>query len=175
MAARPTLADLADVSKLANEEFTREQGVRFFDVPARQLFEYDARGALAVRADAEGNRRLLAQLALEFAHCEAGAVSLRRSLPYSARNDSGLLYVSGARVLLAVRADAARVAHLVALAFVTPLTPAVLEADVLRALGGRLPCAKGLYVELVCAEPRTGGATYLLLRLLARLVRQHTG
>ena len=167
--------DLAAVAQLANEEFARDQGVRFFDVPARQLFEYDARGALAVRAGAEANRRLLAQLALDFRHCEAGAVSLRRSLKYDARTDAGLLYVKGARVLLAVRAEAGGAARVVSLAFVTPLTAAVLEPAVLRALGGRLPCAKGLYLALVCAEPKTGGATYLLLRLLGKLARQHTG
>lgn len=163
---------LAEVSRLATEEFARA-GVRYFEVPARQLFAHDARGALVVRPDAAANRRVLAELALAFEGCAASrsGVSLRRSLPLGA-DGASLLYAAGARLLCAV-ALAEGAPRMVALALVTSLRPAVLEVAVARTAAAAALPPRALYLELVCAAPRTGGATFLLLRLLGR--RAHDG
>lgn len=164
------MTTLANVAKVANEEFVRTNGVRFFDVPLRQLFVHDAKGTLVVHPEAEANRRILARMALDFQCGAASGVSLRRSLKLG-REGSSLLYATGARMLCAVSVDGAP--RLVAFALVMNLKAAVVEAMVLRHMQ-TLP-HKALYLELVCAMPHTGGATYLLLRLLAKLERTHTG
>lgn len=177
---------LKDISKFANEEFVRQSGVRFFEVPVRQLFSFsdpvgtgrNATRELIVHPDADLNRRVIATLALEFQGCNGG-VSLRRSLQLGPDGKSSLLYAAGAKLLCAIEANgrSSPRPRMVAFALVMGLKAEVLEAPVLRALtanSARLP-TKALYLELVCALPHTGGATYLLLRLLAKLDRANTG
>lgn len=176
---------LKDVAKFANEEFVRRSGVRFFEVPLRQLFTYSeptGTGRKAIPAqvivhpDADLNRKLIATLALEFEGCNGG-VGLQRSLELS-KEGASLLYASGAKLLCAIQANSNERPRMIAFAIVTNLRPIVLEGPVekaLRPVVGNQFYTKGLYLELVCALPHTGGATYLLLRLLAKLDRVNTG
>jgi hypothetical protein len=167
------MSSLTLVSRLANEEFVRKAGVRLFEVPARQLFVHNARGDLIVNPDAQANRRVLAQLALRFECDAASGVSLQRSLKLG-RDGSSLLYATGCKLLCAV-AVTEDAPHMIALALIMNLKAPVLEPAVLRRMGSSHLPLKALYLELVCAAPHTGGATYLLLRLLAKLERTNTG
>ena len=159
---------LATVARAAREE-SLYRGIRVLEVPARQLFEYDGRGQLAVHPDAQSNRRVLARAILASEACQrvTSGVSLRDSLKYDAKSDSGMLYAAGAKFVVAARADTDGV-HVDGFAFVCNLKPAVVEPAVLRALDGKLP-AKALYLELICATPRTGAATVVLLHLVRKL------
>lgn len=166
---------LTYLSKLANEEFTR-RGVRLFEVPVRQLFDFNSAGTLVVHPDADENRELLAQMALTATFCRysTSGVSLKRSLQLGSDGKSSLLYAPGCKLLCAVAVQDSLSFKLIGMALVMPLKPAVLEDKVVKILGNHMP-TKALYLELVCAEPKTGAATYLLLRLLSKLERTNTG
>ncbi len=165
---------LRNVSKMAHEEFAA-RGVRMFDVPARQMFEYDARGELQVLTTATHNRRTLAQMALDFPHCGT-VVALRRSLKLNAATHTSLLYSPGCRLLMAVHIDRTSV-ELIGFCLVVNYRDDVLEPRHLRRLthANVTIAPKTLYLELVCAKPHTGAATYLILRMLSRVDKQFPG
>lgn len=163
------MTDLKEVAQLASEEFLRD-GVRVFEVPAKQLFEHDDQGTLIVLRAAASNRRELARMALEFEGCQfdSSGVSLRKSL--TLHGDSSLLYSTGCKVVCAIKVEAGR-PRMIGFALVMSLRAQVLESSVVRALEkrfGELP-RKALYLELICAEKSTGGGSLLLLRLLSKL------
>jgi hypothetical protein len=172
-----SLPPLDLISRLAEEEFLR-RGIRIFDVPAKQLFDHDQRGALRPHPDAEGNRRRLAKLALEFEGCNYGTsgVSLSRSM--AMEDGFSLLYSAGCRMALAVTVEDGVRARVVALALYMSRTPGALEVPVRRALQESLATPlppKGLFLELICAEPHSGGATFLLLWMLKKLSKTSSG
>lgn len=174
-------SDLQTVAKLANEEFVARSGVRFFEVPLRQLFDYDHKRTLVVHPDADLNRRALAKMALDFQGCAGGGgVSLRQSLMLGKDGQSSLVYAAGSKLLCAVDVRAPSSPVMTAFAVVANLKPNVLEPAVLRAMTHRgmddllTQANKGVYLELVCALPHTGGATYLMLRLLGKLARTNS-
>ena len=166
------------ISKMAEEEFLR-RGVRIFDVPAKQLFDHDGKGEIRPHPDADGNRKLLAKLAIDFQGCAytSSGVSLRRSMAMDESGEFSLLFSSGCRVALAVTVEDGAQARVVALALYMNRSPSVLEVEVRRALEA-LPSPlppKGIFLELICAEPHSGGATFLLLWMLKKLSRASSG
>ena len=161
---------LKTISKHALKEFGR-RGFQLFEKPARQLFSHNSTtGALIEAPGLQHNQRELARMALAFRHC-SGAYNLRQSLKASPGSDGGgssLVYSAGCKLLLAVKFDGDADAELVGLAVVVNLREDVLESRHLRmiaAAGEHLP-AGGLWIELVCAKPHSGAATYLLLTML---------
>lgn len=160
------MTELKEIAQLASEEFLR-RGVRVFEVPAKQLFTHDASGELVVLQEAKYNRRMLASMALEFEECKqaTSGVSLRRSLTLG-DNGASLLYATGCKVMCAIQVEAGQ-PRMIALALIMTLRPQVLENSVLKAIRDVPP--KALFLELICAQKDTGGATLLLLRLLAKL------
>lgn len=164
---------LTMLSKLATEQLVH-RGARVFEVPVKQLFDFDESGELVVSERAEANRRVIAELALEFEHCNyrTSGVSLRRSLVLD--GNTSLLYAAGCKLVCAITVDDGARARMIAFALVMPAKPSVIEPTVLKALGNHLP-TKALFLELICSEPRSGGATLLLVRLLGKLSRTNTG
>lgn len=161
---------LKNVSKLATKEFGR-LGFQLFEKPARQLFTHNTRGELVRRPDIDHNQRELADMALAFTHC-SNSYNLKQSLKASS-NGSSLVYSSGCKVLFAVKFEGAT-AELVGIAVVVNLKEDVMEQRHVTALNNanvRLPL-NGLFIELVCAKPKSGAATFLLLSLLNKLAKQ---
>jgi alkylhydroperoxidase/carboxymuconolactone decarboxylase family protein YurZ len=167
----PSHADvLKNVAKLSTKEFTR-MGFQIFEKPARQLFDHNQRGELVARQDIEHNQRELATIALSFQHCSA-SYNLKQSLRASA-NGSSLVHSAGCKVLFVVQFAGSTV-ELVGVAVVVNLKEDVMEQRHLTAManaGVRLP-QNGLFLELICAKPKTGAATLLLLSLLNKLSKQ---
>ena len=159
---------LVTVARVAREE-SLYRNIRVLEVPARQLFHYNARGDLAVHPDARSNRLVLARAVLASEACQRlrSGVSLRDSLRYDRQSDSGMLYAAGAKFIIAARAEPDGV-YVDGFAFICNLKPAVVEPVVLRAMDGKLP-AKSVYLELICGTPRTGAATVILIHLMRKL------
>lgn len=161
---------LKNVFRLSVKEFGRV-GFQILEKPARQLFSHNARGELVRRADIEHNQRELASMALSFAHC-SNSYNLKQSLKAS-RDGSSLVNSAGCKVLFAVKFEGTTV-ELVGIAVVVNLKENVMEERHLTAIANanvRLP-AKGLFIELICAKPKSGAATFLLLTLLNKLATQ---
>jgi len=151
--------------KFARTEFVR-RGVQVFDKPLRQLFEHKGK-RLVVKPSATHNQEELARMALKFPHC-GKQVSLEHCLePFGG---TSLLHIPGAKLLIAVQfKDAA--AEILGIAIVTNLTAVVIEPRFekrLIAAGVNLP-ERGLWLELICAKPKTQGATCLLFHLMNSL------
>ena len=164
------MTTLQQISRSASNKL-RERGVHTFDVPARQLFDFDRRETLIVHPDADLPHKRLARLALQCDHCKTheSGVSLRQSLKLT--QGASLLYATGARLLLGIKVRE-RGSSPVCLGFVLYMNAreGVVEPEVSAAFRS-LP-RHSLYIELVCGAPRTGTVSLLLLKLLGRL---HTG
>lgn len=161
---------LKNISKLSVKEFSRS-GIQLIEKPARQLFTHNARGDLTRRTDIDHNQRELANMALSFAHCSQ-SYNLKQSLKASA-NGSSLVYSAGCKVLFAVQFTGTSV-ELVGLAVVLNWKENVMEQRHLTAMenaGIPFP-ANGLFIELICAKPRSGAATFLLLTMMNKLAKQ---
>tara|TARA_B110001450_G_scaffold234240_1_gene238093 strand:+ start:317 stop:1060 length:744 start_codon:yes stop_codon:yes gene_type:complete len=161
---------LKNVFKLSMKDFGR-LGFQLFEKPARQLFTHNARGELVRRTDIDHNQRELAGMALSFPHCSA-SYNLKQSLRASSGGAS-LVNSAGCKVLFAVKFTGSDV-ELVGLSVVVNLKEDVFEQRHLTAMakaGVRLP-SKGLFVELICAKPETGAATFLLLTMMNKLAKQ---
>ena len=168
---RMTIADtLKHVSKLSIKEFGR-LGFQIFEKPARQLFSHNARGELVIKPGIEHNQRELAKMALSFPHCSA-SYNLKQSLKASA-DGSSLVYSAGCKVLFAVQFTGSTV-ELVGAAVVVNLKENVMEQRHLTAMARAnvsVP-SHGLFLELICAKPKSRAATFLLLSLVAKLATQ---
>lgn len=167
----PSQADrLRNVAKFSLKEFSRS-GFQLIEKPARQLFSHNARGDLIKRDDTNHNQKFLAEMALEFKHCSQ-SYNLKQSLKAS-RDGSSLVYSPGCKLLFAVQFSGES-AELVGIAVIVNLKEDVMEERHLNAMEAaevRLP-RNGLFLELICAKPKTGAATYLLLSLLNKLAAQ---
>lgn len=166
----PSDADiLKNVSRLSIKEFGR-LGYQIFEKPARQLFTHNKRGELVRRSDIDHNQSELASMALAFTHC-SNSYNLKHSLIY--RNGSSLVYSAGCKVLFAVKFERDTV-ELVGIAVVVNWKENVMEDHHLTAMVNanvRIP-AKGLFIELICAKPKSGAATFLMMSQLNKLAKQ---
>lgn len=155
------------ICKLAMKEFGRS-GFQLIEKPARQLFTHTATGQLVARDDITQNQKVLAKLALEFPFC-SDQYNLRQSLRASAQGNS-LLFSSGCKVVFGIQFSG-ETAEVVSLGITLNFKPNVMEARHLRAIDDAevaVP-ANTIFLELICAKPKTGAATFLLLALLSKL------
>lgn len=167
---------IADVERLAKQEFRLRTGIVVFDIPCRQLFEHSDRGTLKVAQGAELNRRKIANLALNFGDCNrtSSGVNLRDSLT-QAEDGSTLVKATGSKLLSAVVLDGTSfrmTGHILYM----DLKPKVLPddaAEVFHTLNADF--SKAIYLELICSAPNTGAATLLMLCLLKKLEGAKTG
>ena len=164
---------LTMLSKLATEQLVH-RGARVFEVPVKQLFDFDESGELVVSERAEANRRVIAELALDFEHCNyrTSGVSLRRSLILD--GNTSLLYAAGCKLVCAITVDDGARAHDRLRArrtrqAVGDRTRRPHGARQSSADQGPLPRADLLGAQEAAAPP------FLLVRLLGKLSRTNTG
>jgi hypothetical protein len=164
---------LKNIAKLSMKEFTRS-GLQLIEKPVRQLFTHDNRGNVIKRDDTSHNQKLLAEMALEFSHCRStgSGVGLQTSLFKNAEGQT-LLKTPGCKILFAIQFSGNTV-ELIGIAVITNLTENVVENKHLKKVENAnmsLP-TNSLFLELICAKPHTGAATFLLLSLLNKMVKQ---
>tara|TARA_B110000046_G_C13015937_1_gene408747 strand:- start:2620 stop:3402 length:783 start_codon:yes stop_codon:yes gene_type:complete len=169
---------LTEIEQLARQEFSQRKGTLVFDIPCKQLFDHTTNGALKVVHTAQDNRKVIAQMALDFKDCARteSQVSLRDSLTI---NDNGatLVRATGCKLMCAVtmNTDGTRSSMTGHLLYMD-LKPKVLPDEVAEVVDTLdVDFTKAIYLELVCASSNSGSATLLLLCLLKKLDGAKTG
>ena len=96
---------LVDIEQLAKQQFLLLTGTRVFDIPCKQLYEYNTRGELRVLQTSEFNREEIAKLSLNFKDCDRtkSGVNLRDSLELGEDGKTTLVNAMGCKLLSAIQ------------------------------------------------------------------------
>ena len=145
----------------------RRAGLKIIEKKASDLLKHDHNGKLTNQTGLNDSDMHLSNSMLSFRYC-SDQVNIHRSFEINSfETDLNLLLVPGCRFLIVLDKNK----KVVAFAAIMNLSDSVIEYNKMQKLKRNkvvLP-AQSIYVELICAKPKTGSATFLLLTLLGKL------